>query len=309
MGGSGGGSYTDWNRDQLSKAVREDSEKSAAEFDTQLADYLGELLSMFNTRDRELVNSRLDEAKTALQDDMEATLDQIFGGSVAKRTYIDGFSDIDSLLILKASKFDAKSPEVILTRMESILRDHLADDVRVEHGKMAVTLTYPDGMQIQLLPAIQTESGLRVPSGRHDGWSDINPNAFQNALKSRNAECGGRLVPTIKLAKAVVATLPEKYQLSGYHIESMAIAAFRGYNDTKTTERMLPLFFEHAKSIVRSPIRDKTGQSIHVDEYLGEENSSLRQELSHILSGIAKRMRNASAAKSKSQWKEIFGDE
>lgn len=309
MGGGGGGSYTNWKADQLSRAVREDLEKSAAEFDTQLAEYLAELLTSFNTRDTELVHDRLDEAKAALQEEMETTLDQLFGGSVAKRTYIDGFSDIDSLLILKTSRFGTKSPETILTRMENILRDHLSPAIQVEHGRMAITLSYPDGMKIQLLPALQIGTELRVPSGRHDDWSSINPEAFQNALKKRNGECGGKLVPTIKLAKAVVGMLPEKYRLSGYHVESMAIAAFKNYNDTKTTEKMLPLFFDRAKSLVLSPIRDKTGQSVHVDEYLGEENSPIRQEVGHILSGIAKRMRNASAGKSRAQWKEIFGDE
>lgn len=54
------------------------------------------------------------------------------------------------------------------------------------------------------------------------------PENFQMALSERNEQCGGKLVPTIKLAKAVIGSLPEKQRLTGYHVESLAIAAFRG---------------------------------------------------------------------------------
>jgi hypothetical protein len=72
---------------------------------------------------------------------------------------------------------------------------------------------------------------------------------------------------------------------------------------------MLPYFFDRAKDLVLAPIRDSTGQSINVDEYLGEENSAVRKEVSHLLKGIEKRMRNASAAQSKERWTELFESE
>jgi hypothetical protein len=125
-------------------------------------------------------------------------------------------------------------------------------------------------------------------------------------LTARNGECGGKLVPTIKLAKAVIGTLPKGQQLSGYHVESLAIAAFKDYKGLKTTSAMLPAFFQRAKDLVLQPITDRTGQSIHVDEDLGPAGSEGRQKASHILNQIAKRMRNATGASSTSQWKEIF---
>ncbi len=47
--------------------------------------------------------------------------------------------------------------------------------------------------------------------------------AFQQALTKRNQQCGGKLVPTIKLAKAINGQLPANQALSGYHMESLAI--------------------------------------------------------------------------------------
>lgn len=308
MGGSGGGSYRNWRAESLTSAVREDNQKAAATFEIQLAGYLSELLAGYNSRDADLVRTRLDEAKQVLQDSLEASLDQIFGGSVAKHTYVDGLSDIDSLLIMNDSHFENLQPETILSRMEKMLRDRLAADIDVAHGTMAVTLTYPDGMSIQLLPAIRAETGLRVPS-REGGWSDIDPDGFRRALTRTNDACGGKLVPTIKLAKAVIGSMPEPYRLSGYHVESLAIAAFRSFNGPKTTAAMLPFFFERVKELVLSPIKDQTGQSVHVDEYLGEENSNKRQYISRLLGNLGKRMANASAAQSPQQWHALFNEE
>jgi hypothetical protein len=309
MGGSGGGSYTEWSSDSLTREVREDKQKSVAEFDIRLAGYFAELLASYNSRDVDLVRKRIDDIKAALQDFLETSLDQIFGGSVAKHTYVDGLSDIDSLLIVNGSKFEDLTPATILGRMDDILRRSVGSEVAVEHGHMAVTLTYPDGMIIQLLPAIRTEGGLRVPAALDSGWSEINPDEFRMALTRRNDQCGGKLVPTIKLAKAVIANMPEQYRLTGYHVESMAIAALKGFDGTKTTTAMLPYFFERASELVLSPVVDRTGQSVHVDGYLGEGNSPQRQYVGRWLRNIAKRMTNASAAQSPAQWQALFSGE
>jgi hypothetical protein len=90
-------------------------------------------------------------------------------------------------------------------------------------------------------------------------------------------------------------------------MESLGIEAFRGYEGPTTTAAMLPVFFERAKELVLSPIRDSTGQSVHVDEYLGPASSPQRQILSHVMDRIARRMRNATAAGSTSQWRAMFG--
>jgi hypothetical protein len=42
---------------------------------------------------------------------------------------------------------------------------------------------------------------------------------------------------------------------------------------------------------------------------LGPEGSDARQECSHLLARVAKRMRNASGAKSREAWEEIFEGE
>lgn len=310
MGGGGGGSFASRSPEDLARLVRQSEQKSSdAAFEAELSAELGRLLAGYNDRDADLVRERLDGAKEALEGAIEETLDQLLGGSVAKRTYVDGLSDIDSLVVVNDTGLAASSPGRVLQRMAKILGHHLAGEATVSVGRMAVTIQYGDGMTIQLLPAVREEGSgrLRVPSSRRDGWSSINPQTFQAALTRRNAQCSGKLVPLIKLAKAVNGTLPEAQRLSGYHMESLAIATFRGYNGPKTTAAMLPYFFERARDLVRSPIRDSTGQSVHVDGYLGPADSEVRTAASHLLGAIAKRMRNATAAGSLPRWHALFG--
>lgn len=308
-GGGGGGAFVNRSPDELRHLVRQAEDKTAvAAFEAEVASTLGSLLGGYNARDVETARERLDAVKADLQGSIEGSFDQLFGGSVAKHTYVDGLSDIDSLVLINDSALHGKSPQQALTRIEQILKRKLRGQAEVSHGRMAVTIDYGDGMIIQLLPAVRAKDGrVHVPSSRRDGWSKINPVAFQEALTRRNNECGSKLVPTIKLAKAVVGQLPEAQRLSGYHMESLGIAAFRNYKGDKTTTAMLPTFFERARELVLSPIKDSTGQSVHVDGYLGPANSEERQAASHVLGRLARRMRNATAAGSTAQWRALFG--
>lgn len=309
MGGGGGGAFINRSPSELRNIVRKAEDKTTvAAFEAELAKTLGSLLGTYNARDHEVVQERLIELKSALEKSIEGSFDHLFGGSVAKHTYVDGLSDIDSLLLINDSALEGKKPQQVLAQMERTLQRKLGDEAEVSHGRMAVTIDYGDGMIIQILPALKAKDGhIHVPSSRNTGWSKINPVAFQEALTRRNKECAGKLVPVIKLAKAIVGQLSDSHRLSGYHMESLGIDAFRKYKGDKTSAAMLPAFFEHAKQAVLSPIRDSTGQSVHVDGYLGPADSEARQTASQVLGRIARRMRNATAAGSTAQWRALFG--
>jgi hypothetical protein len=309
MGGSGG-YFSGRSPDTLRRLVeRQESKTRDAAFLTELAGVLSELLGGYNARDSITANDRLEELKVALSDTMDGSFDSFFGGSVAKHTYVDGLSDVDSLFLINDSSLDGKPPAQVLERMRSVISKCVGDDGVVSHGRMAVTVEYDDGMMLQILPAIKERDGhVRVPSSRDPGrWSKIDPVGFNQALTRANSECSGKLVPTIKLAKAIIASLPENQRLSGYHVESLAISAFRNYDGEKTTTAMLPHFFAKARDAVLSPIRDRSGQSVHVDGYLGQGNSEARVAASHNLGRIERKMRNATNAESVPQWRALFG--
>lgn len=309
MAGSGGGPFKNRTAEELAVRVRqiEDSMSDAA-FGSDLARVMDVLLGAYNGRDVGLVRERLDAALDAIQDSTEGSLDQLFGGSVEKHTYVDGLSDIDALVFVNNTDLSNGTPRELLQWMHDVLSGKMTGVVEISHGKMAVTIEYSDGMEIQLLPAIKDRDGeMFVPSSRTDDWSRIAPQEFSGALTRRNEECGHKLVPTIKLVKGVLAALPQSQALSGYHIESLAIDAFRGYEGVTTTVAMVPKFFAAAKELVLSPIRDRSGQSLYVDEYLGPSNSAARMAAAHLMGRIETRMRNSTALSSIEQWKAILG--
>jgi len=305
-GGGGGGSFSS-SPGKLQWEIRQaELELAENSFGPELNAFLSGALSAINSRDIDRVSSCLDDIEDHLTDELEQSFKFRFGGSVAKHTYVDGLSDVDTLLVLKDDP--NQSPRAILEHLTTVLRGRLAN-ANIDHGRIAVTITYSDGMQVQLIPAVKTPDGVRVPAWRADGWAEINPEKFAAALTRRNDQCGGKLLPTIKLAKAINATLPEAHQLSGYHVESLAIAAFRGYNGPRTLSKMLPHFFKEIPELLLQPIKDRTGQSVHVDNYLGAGKSLARRDMSHIFERLGKRMENAIASRSLELWKRLLGEE
>jgi hypothetical protein len=69
---------------------------------------------------------------------------------------------------------------------------------------------------------------------------------------------------------------------------------------------MLIHFFKNAANKVLTPIKDRTGQSIHVDEYLGENNSLKRNMISDSFEQIARKMQNADGSQIIEKWKDIL---
>ena len=96
---------------------------------------------------------------------------------------------------------------------------------------MAVTVEYRDGTEIQLLPATRTGEDVAVSSWDGQSWSSIRPRSFAEGLTAVNQSQGSAVVPAIKLAKSILASTLGNAGPSGYHVEALALAAFRDYED------------------------------------------------------------------------------
>ena len=118
-------------------------------------------------------------------------------------------------------------------------------------------------------------------------WSNlVKPDKFTEKLTSVNKSNGNRVIPIIKILKIINENQNPNNQLKGYHIESLAIKAFKTYNGRNDYYSMLSHFCNSIKDDVLCKIVDKTGQSIHVDEYLGENNSIERKRISNCYNRI-----------------------
>jgi len=263
-------------------------------------------------RDTDNTREHLDDIIEVIAEDDIGTIEMRFGGSVKKHTYVDGLSDVDVLIIINKTELSEASPKEALNYIKTkIEQSGLGNIDEISIGKLAVTVTFSDGEEIQLLPAIKRGEGYKIPSKGENKWSNVvRPDKFATKLKDANQKCGGKVYTVVKVVKGINSRLPKDQQLKGYHIESLAIEVFKNYpeSNSKTPKAMLKYFFEHAQDIVKKPIRDKTNQSLHVDDYLGSENSSKRYRVGYTLGRIGRKMKNADEIQSVEEWESILDE-
>jgi hypothetical protein len=221
---------------------------------------------------------------------------------------VNGLSDVDLLARIDDPSLVSRPAQEVLRRFAARIQRRLPN-TQVTPGQLAVTVRYSDGHELQVLPALRTGSGVRIPSPSGEGWSNvIRPEAFARKLTEVNRNCGRRVVPTIKLFKGAQESLPENARLSGYHVESLAVKAFEGYEGRRVYKDMLMHILRRAAEDVRTPISDRTGQSIHVDDYMGPANSQARQRSSSYIGRLARRLEIADRERRVGEWEKIFGD-
>lgn len=309
MGGGGGGSVS-WPRDTSPDDILRSSlsAEQRITYEAELNVYLQDLLVDFNNRDIDQVNTHLETIKDALTKENVGSISLRYGGSIKKHTYVDGLSDIDILAIIDKSDLVGESPSQVLNYFANRLRERLPN-TEIKTGALAVTVRFSDGHEIQVLPAISTKVGIRIANDDGISWSNvIKPEKFAQKLTDVNKANNHGVVPVIKLFKAINAKLPGDVKLSGYHIESIAIKAFENYSGTTSRKDMLLHLSQFAPEAVLEPIKDSTGQSIHVDDKLGAPRSFQRQKASASLKRIVARMKLADSEGSLQRWKEMFGE-
>lgn len=307
MGGSGGGgSAGSWNP-ELQRKIDDLKKKEEERLDSDINNLIDELLAYYNKRNIKDTAKKIEALQSLLRDDIK--VDQIlFGGSVAKHTEVDGLSDIDALVILNRADLKGKSPRELLNAFYKLLDENLPSSQvqEVIKGTFAVTVKYNNGTEIQLLPALRSGNTISIAAADGKKWSDTNPKVFQRALTRANSKVNNSLVPSIKLFKSINADFPKDKQLTGYHIEAMAVDAVKNYNGSKTPRAVLIHLLDHATNRVINPITDKTGQTRTVDAYLGKANSDKRKKISQILLGFKRRLESATSV---SQWRAVFKPE
>lgn len=311
MGGTGSRYYGRTSRQKLAALVNEaNADVSTSDYNAAANDILHNALGDYNNRDVAAIRAHIETIQNALEKDIESSLDLVFGGSISKNTHVNGLSDADLLVKISSTSLEGKSPSEVLEYFAGQLRERLPN-TKVEVGTLAVTIKYSDGHTIQVLPAISTATGLRIATAEGRSWSNvIRPDAFAKKLTDVNQNCGGKVVPVIKLFKAVInKEMPANAKLSGYHVESLAIEAFDKYDGRRTYKDMLFHLCRAASERVKSPITDTTGQSLHVDEDLGAANSNARRLASASLERLSQRMDSADKKQDTTFWMGIFGDE
>lgn len=305
MGGSGGG-FINWDKNKNQNEVLDEIRKKvdSDNFDSKVAELIASLMVDLNERPKAL-SGHMEEIKKALEKEIDGTIDLNFGGSMAKHTYVDGLSDIDSLVCLNNSELGKKSPEEVKSYFYDRLKDRFPNS-EIKKSTLSVTIKFSD-VEVQLLPATKVGRGFQIADASGENWSRINPKDFSKTLTGINEKTNNKLIPTIKLAKSIISTFPEKRRISGYHAEVLGVEVFKGYKGKMRIKDMLMHYFNESSKSVLKPIDDKTKQSVKVDGYLGGASNVSRQMISDSLSRTARRLEKFNLAQNLEGWKEVFG--
>jgi predicted nucleotidyltransferase len=304
MSGGGRSGYFPSSPDKLRDLIRRTQEITEQKrLDSNVNEHLQQLLIKLNQRNSEQIKQYLDDIVAVLGENYEVER-LLFGGSVAKHTFVDGLSDVDALVILNQEGLEGGSPREVLQAFLNASRAGLTrgEVLSIDKGNMAMTVTYADGTEIQLLPALRHGKEISIPDAYGNNWKTVNPKVFHRELTRANDRLNHALVPTIKLAKSILSGLPEGIRPTGYHVEALSLEATRGYRGPMTVKSLLLHVLTAASSLVLHPISDVTNQSRNVDDYLGKKGSKERERLSQSIAGIARRL---NAADTVDRWKEI----
>lgn len=312
MSGGGSSYHKNYETSEILKKIQDaETETSKQEYEIDVSRLLEECLIDFNKRDHEAIKKHISDIKELLGSDIEGVIETRFGGSLSKNTHIDGLSDVDTLVIINKTELADKSPAQVLDYFYGVIMDRYKNStVEVHKGDLAVTVKFSD-TEVQLLPVLRFKTGIKIADGSE--WSKlIKPSIFARKLTVLNQSLNGKLIPTIKLIKAIVSKFPDKGKLKGYHIESLAVEIFN-YNRKNLADRpsvrikdMIIKFFRDAPGKLRSSIKDLTGQTNYVDEYLGGKNSINRLLAADSVERISRKFHLADSAYSKSTWDEIL---
>ena len=273
--------------------------------DDKFNKYCEQLLVQYKRRNTKAVTRHLRSVCDMLSHKDDHVVQTKFGGSVQKGTYVTGLSDVDALLIVDQSSLKNRPPSKVISYVRDTIKQRLPKNP-VKAGKLAVTVSYADKTELQVLPAIRTTDGFRIAEPGSRKWSNvIHPDRFLDRLIKVNNACGGRVVPTIKLAKAMAdcSIKESSKKIAGYHMESLAIDAFASYEGELDPKSMLVHFLGHSIKAVMTPIKDPTGQTSHVDGYLGQAKSKLRNGAS---AQFGQMRRNVNTCRTKAEFDDLF---
>ncbi|OXM50617.1 hypothetical protein CFP71_27085 [Amycolatopsis thailandensis] len=152
--------------------------------------------------------------------------DDFLTGSYRRDTKTKKLKDIDIFVVLDAdggqSSFRDQSPIQVINALETLLRQKWSSAAR---DGMAIVVPYgadDEVMSIDVVPAFKREDGgYYIPNPSAGDWLETNPKRHHELSIAKNADCGGKYVPFVKMIKGINRELGEPVSPS-FLLEVMA---------------------------------------------------------------------------------------
>jgi hypothetical protein len=178
-----------------------------------LADWFRDFCSAIQVQDGGTIATRYKNITRRLNadfwDSTSETAHSLYVGSYGRNTAIHGFSDLDMLFRLpyvmyeKYNGYSSNGQSALLQEVKgSIEKTYSRTSIRADGQVIVVPFT--DGISFEVVPAfVNKDDSFTFPDANGGGmWRVTNPKPEIAAIRDRNSDCNGNLVPLCRMMRA-----------------------------------------------------------------------------------------------------------
>ncbi len=178
-----------------------------------LADWFGNFCSNIQVQDGGNISTRYKNITKRLNTDFWNTSSDmshsLYVGSYGRNTAINGFSDLDIVFELPSSLYQqynvysGNGQSALLQAVRSSMQKTYSTSSVGGDGQV-VAVSFQDGITFEVVPVFANQAGsYTYPDSNSGGsWKTTNPKPEIQAIRDRNLNCNGNLVPLCRIARA-----------------------------------------------------------------------------------------------------------
>ena len=178
-----------------------------------LADWFSTFCGNIQVKDKGTISSRYKTITQRLNTDFwntnSETSHSLYVGSYGRNTAIQGFSDLDMIFQLpyavyqQYNNYSGNGQSALLQAVRQSLRKRYPSSDIGADGQI-VEIAFTDGITFEVVPAfVNTDDSFTFPDANGGGrWRTTNPKPEIEAIRSRNKNCNGNLIPLCRMMRA-----------------------------------------------------------------------------------------------------------
>ena len=251
--------------------------------------------------------------------------EQLPSGSLARGTERDPIHDVDLIMVFDAAQHPgwddgAGTADAALNYVRDRVKDLLSAtngsyDRKVRHTLLRNHVVKcflddpddPDAFAVEVMPAMRTEGGLRVPERKHDRWTTVNPEYLIAAVAKRHTEWNkfAPMVRVIKAWKDHVGLDMKSLVAEVLVLEQMPRPPALG---VLTRQEALQRFFTAAATAVMAGVHDPAGLCGEIQPDLDRTAVRARMlEAADLAARAVAAERNGHDDRAVRLWHDVFG--
>ena len=178
-----------------------------------LAEWFNNFCSKIQVQDGGTISTRYKAITRRLNSDFWETTSEtshsLYVGSYGRNTAIQGFSDLDmvfefpSALYYQYDKYTGNGQSALLQAVRNSMQKTYSTSSIGGDGQVVV-VSFKDGITFEVMPVFTNQAGsYTYPDSNAGGsWKTTNPKPEIEAIRSRNNECNGNLVPLCRMMRS-----------------------------------------------------------------------------------------------------------